>query len=83
MKFEYTPVGVCSRKYIFEIEGDTIQSCVIQGGCPGNTLGISKIIKGMKIDEVLEDFEGVRCGLKPTSCPDQIAQALKKYKEMN
>ena len=56
-----------------------INSVVIAGGCPGNLLGISRIIKGMTIAEVVEDFTGVRCGAKQTSCPDQIAEALLEY----
>ena len=81
--FEYRPRGVCSQKYTFEIEGDTIKSVKILGGCAGNLLGISKIIRGMKIDDVIEDFEGTPCGYKKTSCPDQIARAMKAYKEEN
>ena len=81
MKFEYTPKGTCSKKMVFDMEGDVINSVVITGGCPGNLLGISRIIKGMKIADVVEDFKGVRCGGKQTSCPDQIATALLEYQE--
>ena len=80
MKYEYTPVGTCSRKLVFDIEDDRIKSLEVTGGCPGNLLGISRIVKGMTLDEVIEDFEGVTCDNKKTSCPDQIAQALKKIK---
>ena len=79
MKFEYTPKGTCSKKMVFDLEGDVINSVVITGGCPGNLLGISRIIKGMTIAEVVEDFKGVRCGAKQTSCPDQITEALLEY----
>lgn len=79
--YVFQPKGVCSRRYTFELDGDTIESVKIDGGCAGNLLGISKIIRGMKIDEVIEDFLGTPCGRRPTSCPDQIAIALKTYKE--
>lgn len=78
-KFTYIPEGTCSKRFDFELEGDVIANVVITGGCPGNLLGISRIIKGKKVNEVIEAFQGVRCGAKPTSCPDQIAQALTKH----
>ena len=80
MKFEYTPYGVCSRHYTFDIEDNTIKSLVVEGGCQGNLRGISRLLVGMDIDHVIERFEGVDCGGKGTSCPDQIARALKSYK---
>ena len=81
MTYVYTPKGTCSRKFTFEIdENNIIKNVEIEGGCPGNLKGISRIIKDMHIDEVIEDFDGVLCGNKPTSCPDQIALALKAYK---
>ena len=58
MTFEYKPSGVCSRKYTFEMEGDVIKGCKIEGGCAGNLLGISKIITGMKAEDVIKAFEG-------------------------
>lgn len=79
-KFVYKPQGVCSREMVFEMDGNVIKNVQIVGGCPGNLLGISRIIRNMTIDEVIEDFEGVKCGPKATSCPDQIAQALKAYR---
>lgn len=78
-KFEFTPKGVCSRKMIFEIEGDTIQSLEVVGGCNGNLKGISSLVKGRKIQEVVDALDGIQCGMKQTSCPDQIAQGLKTY----
>ena len=78
-KVTYIPKGVCSKKMDFEFEGDVITNCVITGGCPGNLLGISRIIKGKTAKEVIEAFKGVRCGAKPTSCPDQIATALAEH----
>ncbi|MEF9967960.1 MAG: TIGR03905 family TSCPD domain-containing protein [Longicatena sp.] len=77
--FVYKPKGVCSREMRFEMEGDIIRDVTIVGGCAGNLLGISRIIKDKHIEEVLGAFEGVRCGSKKTSCPDQISIALKEY----
>ena len=79
-KFEYVPKGVCARKIEIEIENNCIVDIKIIGGCPGNLLGISKLLKGKNIDDVILDLQGVRCGIKNTSCPDQIAQALIEYK---
>ena len=81
MKFEYNPQGVCSRHYTFDIEDDVIKSVEIIGGCKGNLSGISKLIKGMNINDVIEKLEGTTCGSNPTSCPDQIANALKAYRQ--
>ena len=64
----------------FDLDQDVIRKVDIVGGCPGNLMGISRILQGKHIDEVIRSFEGVRCGMKPTSCPDQIAQALKEYR---
>ena len=75
-KFTYVPKGVCSRSMTFDVEGNIIKNVQIIGGCPGNLLGISKILVGKTVEEVVEVFKGNRCGAKPTSCPDQIAQAL-------
>ncbi len=79
--FVYKPKGVCAREMRFEMDGDIIQNVTIVGGCAGNLLGISRILRGKHIDEVLDSFEGVRCGVKQTSCPDQIAKALKEYRK--
>ncbi len=80
-EYVYSPKGVCSSKFIFQIEEDKIVDVEILNGCAGNLLGISNLLKGMSIDEVIEKFSGVPCGRKNTSCPDQIAQALVAYKE--
>lgn len=79
MKYEYIPRGVCSRKMIFDIENDQVRSLEVIGGCNGNLKGISSLITGMKLSEVIERLDGITCGSKPTSCPAQIAEALKKY----
>lgn len=78
-KFTYMPEGVCSRQMDFELEGDIITNVRIVGGCAGNLLGISKMLVGKNVNEVIGTFSGVRCGAKPTSCPDQIATALSKH----
>lgn len=79
--FVYKPKGVCSREMRFTMDGDIIRDVTIVGGCAGNLLGISRILKDKKISEVLEAFQGVRCGIKQTSCPDQIATALSEYQK--
>ena len=81
MTFEYIPRGVCSRKMVLEIEDNVLQSLEVYGGCNGNLKGISSLVEGMDIDEIIERLDGITCGGKITSCPDQLAQALKKYKE--
>lgn len=78
--FEYTPKGVCSRKMIFDLDGDVIRSVEVIGGCNGNLKGIASLLKGQNINEIISRLEGITCGPKSTSCPDQIAQALKTYK---
>ncbi len=81
MKFEYRPSGVCSQFYTFDIEENIIKSLDVIGGCQGNLRGISRIVVGMNIDDVIKAFEGVDCHGKGTSCPDQISRALKAFKE--
>lgn len=81
MEYRYTPQGVCSRQMIFEIEGNIVKSVKIIGGCAGNTVGISKLVEGLTIDEVIKRLKGIPCGFKGTSCPDQLAIALEKIKE--
>ena len=78
MTIQYTPRGTCSRQFQIEVEEGVIQSVQVVGGCDGNLKGISSLLKGMKVEDAIPRLEGIRCGTKPTSCPDQIAQALKK-----
>ena len=78
--YETSPM-VCSQEMNFEIEGDTVRSVEVLGGCPGNLIGISNLVAGMKIQDVIKKFEGISCAGKPTSCPDQMARALKQYLE--
>ncbi|MDD6467820.1 MAG: TIGR03905 family TSCPD domain-containing protein [Erysipelotrichaceae bacterium] len=80
MTYVYKPKGVCSREFEFELEGTKILSVKITGGCSGNLRGISRLITGKDINEIIEALEGVTCGFKPTSCPDQIAKALIAYR---
>ena len=77
MNIQYTPKGVCSRQFDIEVEEGVIQSVKVEGGCSGNLQGLSSLLKGMKVEEAIQRMEGIRCGMKPTSCPDQLAQALK------
>ena len=74
--FEYTPKGVCSRKMIFDLDGDVINSVEVIGGCNGNLKGIASLLKGQNVNEIISRLDGITCGPKSTSCPDQIAQAL-------
>ena len=83
VKYEYKPKGVCSKAMTFMMDGDIVREVQIVGGCPGNLLGISRILRDKSIYEVIEAFKGVRCGGKQTSCPDQIAQALLIYAKEN
>lgn len=78
--FEYNPNGVCSSKMIFEIENDVIIGLRIIGGCPGNLQGISKLVVGMNIDDIISRLRNIKCGMKKTSCPDQLARGLEEYK---
>lgn len=82
MEYRYTPQGVCSMQMVFEIEEGIIQSLKIVGGCPGNTIGMSKLVVGRKVDEVIEMLKGIQCGRRGTSCPDQVAKALEEYKKI-
>lgn len=78
MKFEYKTKGTCSQMIFFEIEDNKVHNVSYLGGCNGNLQGISKLVEGMDIDEVISRVEGIHCGMKPTSCPDQLAKALKE-----
>ena len=80
MTIDYRPRGVCSNRMLIDVENGVIRSLQVQGGCNGNLQGISKLVEGMDIDEVIKRTEGILCGARPTSCPDQLAKALKQYK---
>lgn len=80
MTYTYNTVGVCSRSIIIEIEDNKLISARFVGGCNGNLQGISKLVAGMDIDEIIKKLENISCNGRPTSCPDQLARALKQYK---
>ena len=79
MQYSYRPRGVCSQEMDFEIEDGVVRNLRVLGGCSGNLQGIARLVEGMPVDEVIRRLEGVRCGFKPTSCPDQLAKALRQY----
>ena len=79
-KIEFTPRGVCAKLLVIEIENNIIKSYKSLGGCPGNSLGIAALVKDMTVDEAIERLSGIRCGMKPTSCPNELARALIEYK---
>ena len=79
----YTTKGVCSRKIYVTVDDGIVKEVKFDGGCAGNTKGVAALSVGMTVDEVIERLEGIRCNFKPTSCPDQLAKALKEYKEKN
>ena len=74
----YKTKGVCSREINFEVEDNKVKNVQFVGGCSGNTQGVARLIDGMDIDEAISRIEGIQCGFRPTSCPDQLAQALKE-----
>ncbi len=80
MEYRYSPEGVCSSEFIIELDGDIVKKVKIVGGCPGNTVGVSKLVEGKKIDEVINTLKGIPCGMRGTSCPDQLARALEEIK---
>lgn len=75
---EYRTKGVCSRMIKLELDGDIIRSVEFIGGCSGNTQGVARLVQGMKVDDAIARIEGIKCGPRPTSCPDQLAQALRQ-----
>lgn len=79
MEYRYKPEGVCSKEFVINVENDIIKNIKIVGGCAGNTSGISKLVIGMNIDEVIKRLKGINCR-NGTSCPDQLAIALEKIK---
>lgn len=80
MQYEYTTKGTCSRSILFEIEDNKLKNVQYIGGCNGNLKGIGALVEGMDVDAVIARLEGISCGGKPTSCPDQLATALKQIK---
>lgn len=81
MKYAYTPHGVCSRQIQLDVENGIVNQVRFIGGCSGNTQGISALVQGMPVEEVIRRLENIHCGSRPTSCPDQLAKALKQVME--
>ena len=77
----YTPKLVCSRKIDIDVEDGIIRQVKFSGGCAGNTQGVASLLVGMTVEDAIARLSGIRCGFKPTSCPDQLAEALKKHLE--
>ena len=77
MQFSYKTRGTCSQTISFDITDGVVSNVTFMGGCNGNLKGISALVEGMKAEEIIDRVEGIRCGFKPTSCPDQLAQAIK------
>jgi len=78
MQYEYRTKGTCSQRILFDINDNIVSNVQFIGGCNGNLQGISKLVEGMSVEQVIERIEGIHCGMKPTSCPDQLAKALKE-----
>ena len=81
MKFQTN--GVCSRSIQFDVADNKVTNVSFEGGCSGNTQGVAALVEGMDIHEAISRIEGIKCGAKPTSCPDQLAAALKEYLKDN
>ena len=73
----YKTKGVCSQEIHFELDGNKVVNVEFVGGCSGNTLGVARLVEGMDVNEAISRLDGIKCGFRPTSCPDQLAQALK------
>lgn len=83
MQYEYKTKGTCSRSILFDIEDGIVKNVSFLGGCHGNLQGISALAEGADAQVLIEKLSGIRCGIKPTSCPDQLAQALKEALNQN
>ena len=81
MEFRYSPKGVCSYEMIIKLDGEKIEEVKILGGCAGNTVGLTHLLKGMNIDEAIKRLKGIPCGNRGTSCPDQLSIALEEAKK--
>ena len=82
-QFTYKTKGVCSREIDITVENGIIEKVVYHGGCSGNTQGVAALVVGMTVEEAIKRLSGIRCGLKSTSCPDQLSVALQEYLEAN
>lgn len=81
MVYKFKPKGVCSMEMIVDVEEGIIKEAQIVGGCPGNSIGVTNLVVGMNLDEAIKRLKGIPCGVKGTSCPDQLARGLEKIKE--
>lgn len=82
-RYIYHPKGTCSTEMIFDIEDHKVKNLEVVHGCIGNLKGIASLVQGMDVDEVIKRLDGITCGMKPTSCPDQIAKGLEAWKEQH
>lgn len=82
-KLNYTTSGVCSRMIEIEVEDGVVKHVEFVGGCSGNTQGVARLVEGMAVEEAIKRLSGIRCGFKPTSCPDQLARALQSMQKAN
>ena len=80
MNYKYKPKGVCSRQIMIDMDGDKVKNVEFTGGCNGNTKGISSLVKGMQVDDVISKLKNIDCAGRGTSCPDQLAKALEQIK---
>ena len=80
MQYEYKTKGTCSQKIFFDVEDGKVHNVQFVGGCNGNLKGIGALVEGQNVEDVISRLEGIHCGMKSTSCPDQLAQALKAAK---
>ena len=78
---EYKTRGTCARAVIVDVEDGVITECQFVGGCSGNTQGVASLVKGMKVEDAVSKIKGIKCGMKSTSCPDQLARALEEISE--
>ncbi len=83
MRYSYQTQGTCSQQIDFDLDGDTVRNIEFYGGCNGNLKGISILCDGMTVDEIEDKLKGVQCGYKPTSCPDQLARAVRAAYDMS
>lgn len=79
--YSFIPTGVCSQKITFDVENNHLKNVVFSGGCNGNLQGIARLVEGLTVEEVIHRLQGIHCGTKSTSCPDQLAAALLSYQK--
>ena len=81
MHYEYKPKGICSNLIELDVENGIIDTIILHNGCDGNHKGLTALLRGMAVDEAISRMEGITCKVRPTSCPDQVAQALKLIRD--